>query len=198
MKITILPKSWLLLAALPVAIMAQPEPTDNSNSAGDHWRQEDAAQWGPHEGTTEITLSGSGSSNKQMSNSLGGADVSLGYYFAKATELSLRQEVDYTHPQGVSAQWDGSTKLALDQDFLTSSRFRPFIGANIGGIYGQRVRDTWAAGLEGGLKFYALRKTFIVVEPEYDWFFRHAHGLIGKAKFNEGEWNWRLGVGFDL
>jgi hypothetical protein len=197
MKITILLRNWLLLAALPLAVVAQPESTNNEGNTS-YWHPNDGSQWGPHQGTTEITLSGSGSSNKQMSNSLGGANLSFGYYFANTTELSLRQEVDYTHPQGISAQWDGSTKVALDQDFLANSRIRPFIGANIGGIYGRRVRDTWAAGLEGGVKFYVLRTTFIVLEPEYDWFFRRAHGLVGETKFNEGEWNWGVGVGFDL
>ena len=194
----------LAVAVFPLAVAAQPESTNNSNSnptnmnGSNNWRPDDDNQWGPHEGTTEFTFSGSGTSDKQMNNSIGGANLSIGYYFANATELSLRQEVDYAHPVGTSAQWDGSTKLALDQDFLANSRLRPFIGVNIGGIYGQRVRDTGAAGLEGGAKFYVMRKTFIVIEPEYDWFFRNAHGVVGKTKFNDGEWNWGVGVGFDL
>jgi hypothetical protein len=32
---------------------------------------------------------------------------------------------------------------------------------NLGGIYGNGVSETGAAGVEGGLKWYVLQKTFI-------------------------------------
>ncbi len=220
-------KICAMLLALPISVWAQPStnnandntnynsnytnpnynnpntttsanPNSPANGAGqDWWNSRNAGSWGPHKGSDEITISGSGTSNRQLNNSLGGADLSLGNYFTDTTELVLRQTVDYSNPSPGGQEWDGSTKVALDQHVLASGPLRPFVGANFGGIYGQRVRDTWAAGLEGGAKFYTMPQTFLFAELEYDWFFRHAEHALG-SKFNDGEWNWSLGIGFNL
>lgn len=186
---------WLV-ALLPLTAMAQSTDNNYNNNNDDHqWTSDN--RYGPRQGNLEFTLSGAGTSNKQMDNSLGGANVSIGEYFTNSTELLLRQEVDYSHPPGSQA-WNGSTKAALDQLLVFHGPIRPYLGVNIGGIYGDSVEDTGAAGLEGGLKVYALPKTFLFAGAEYDWFFRNAHGIVGSTKFNEGEWNWSIGVGFDL
>ncbi len=160
----------------------------------------DSSSFGPQQGSREFTLSGSGTSNKQLSDSLGGATLSLGQFVTPSTELLLRQTVDYANPstRGVGQTWNGSTKIALDEHLLAAGRLRPFVGVNLGYIYGHRVNDTWGAGLEAGLKYYVLPRTFLFAEAEYDWFFRHIHNIGNSNKFNDGQFNWSLGVGFNF
>lgn len=178
------------LAALPLAAKAQ--------ATGD---VSAATSYGPQLGSQEFTLSGSGTSNKQLNDSLGGATASYGAFIANSTELLVRQTIDYSNPStpGVGSRWNGTTKLALDQLlFGSTSRLRPFLGANLGYIYGQTVSDTWAGGLEAGLRYYVMPRTFIFAESEYDWFFRHIHNIGNSNKFNQGQFNWGLGIGFNF
>lgn len=202
MKHNILWTACIFLTAAPLAVWAQPanntnyNNNNNSNAGGStYW--ENARTWGPHKGSREVTLGGSGTSNRRLNDSLGGASLSLGSYYSDTLEILLRQTVDYTNPSPGGQAWDGSTKLALDQHILPFGSVRPFVGVNLGGIYGKRVRDTWAAGLEGGAKIYTLSTTFIYADAEYDWFFRHAPHALG-SKFNDGQWNWNVGLGYDF
>ncbi|HWA86106.1 MAG TPA: hypothetical protein VG710_07795, partial [Opitutus sp.] len=128
-------------------------------------------------------------------NSFGGAAVSYGQYLNSGTEVVLRQTVDYSNPPVGGAQWNGSTKVALDQNF-SDTKLRPFVGVNFGGIYGESVRDTWAAGLEGGAKYYVKPQTFVGATIEYGWLFERAHSI--DDRFKDGAWNWSVGMGFDF
>lgn len=177
----------LLAAALPVAAIAQ--------SATDRARASDNTFILPQAGTREITLGGNGTSNKDFDSSAGGAVVSFGQYLNSNTEILLRQTVNYANPPTSGAQWNGATKIAVDQNF-SDSRLRPFAGVNFGGLYGQNVRDTWAAGLEGGVKYYVLPRTFVAAAVEYGWLFRHAHNI--DDQFDKGAWNWSVGLGFNF
>ena len=181
MKIT---KSLLLslsLAALPLGAFAQTA----------------AADYGPRAGEKEFTLGGSGGSNRQFSDSFGGANIGLGYFLSDTQEISIRQSINYSNPDvpGARQEWNGSTRLAFDQHFSTGA-LRPFVGVNLGGAYGKGVTDTWAAGVEAGLKYYVLPHTFVYATPEYNWFFRHASGL--RHRFSDGQFNWSVGVGFNF
>ena len=145
-------------------------------------------------GAWEFTLGGNGASNRHFDNSLGGLNVSAGYYLREAAEIVLRQSVNYSNPNNGNAAWNGSTRIAFDQHILPRGAVRPFVGVNLGGIYGEGVRDTGAAGLEAGAKFYVMPRTFIYALVEYDWFFRKARDL--SDRFDTGEYNWSVGVGF--
>lgn len=173
----------LLIAALPIGAFAQTAATAN---------------YGPRAGSSEFTLGGAGGSNKNFNDSFGGANFSYGYYFNDTQELSIRQTVNYSNPDipGARQEWNGATRLAFDQHFAMSGPWRPFVGVNLGGAYGKSVTDTWAAGIEAGVKYYVLPTTFVYVTPEYNWFFRHASGL--NHRFNDGQFNWSVGVGFDF
>lgn len=177
---------------------------------------------GTPNGTHELTLGGSGASDRRFSGSTGGISGSFGWYLNDASELVLRQSVNFstgsaplvnTPPTSGGAatgttptittstrrQWDASTRLAFDQHFGMMGRsFRPFLGVNLGGVYGRAVRDTWAAGLEAGGKFYVQPRTFVQALIEYDWFFRHAHSITSTDRFKDGAWNYSLGVGFNF
>src|SRR5581483_6394792 len=106
---------------------------------------------------------GAGGSNRQFSDSFGGANFSLGYFMNDTQELSLRQSINYSNPDfpGARQEWNGATRLAFDQHFAASGPMRPFVGVNFGGAYGKSVTDTWAAGIEAGLKYYVHPNTFV-------------------------------------
>ncbi len=189
MKLTHLLKSVLLAIALPLAAFAQ--PTTSSASSGN-----DFTAFTPAEGSREFMIGGSGSSNKDFDNSSGGLSFAYGMYTSPTSEWLIRQTVSYANPANSRANFDGSTKLAYDWNFATQSRFRPFVGANAGGVYGDDVRDTWAAGLEGGVKYYVMPRTFIAATAEYGWLFNHARDV--DDRFDDGQWNWSLAVGFNF
>ncbi|MFT3781982.1 MAG: hypothetical protein QM790_08190 [Nibricoccus sp.] len=152
--------------------------------------------YGPREGSNEFAIGGGGASNRDFDDSFGAANFSIGHYFARTQELVIRQSVNYTNPNNAKRSWAGSTLLAFDQLLLPNGPVRPFIGINAGGVYGDNVRDTWAAGLEGGVKYYVLPRTFVELAAQYAWYFQKGRDI--KDRFDTGNWNWSLGLGFNF
>lgn len=146
-------------------------------------------------GDWEITLGGSGSTNQDFDDSLGGVNFSLGYFVTDALEIVGRQSINYSNSSNDSSEFDGSTFGAIDYHFGTSA-LRPFIGVNFGALYGDNTSDTWAAGLEGGLKFYVKPKTFLFALVNYAWTFDDSDDL--DDSFDDGAFLWSVGVGFNL
>lgn len=175
----------LLALALPLLASAQtaisaPGTIDPTRRAGEH----------------EFTIGGSGAANKDFDNTFGGVNFSYGMYINPTLMWSLRQSINYSNPDVGGTQWNGATRLAFDQHLTARGPFRPFVGANFGGVYGDRVRDTWAAGLEAGGKFYVQQNTFIYAMVEYGWFFRRARGV--DDSFSDGQFNWGIGIGYNF
>jgi len=176
------------LAALPLAALAQ-TTTDNVAIATN--------QWGPHMGSKEITIGASGSSNRDLDSSAGGGAASYGYYLTNNWEVSVRQTANYSNPKGTGGNfWNGETSGALDYDLAGQGALRPFVGANLGWVYGRGVTNSGAAGLEAGLKFYVAPRTFIMPLVNYGWAFRHDKAIA--SRFSTGIWNWTLGMGFNF
>jgi hypothetical protein len=174
----------LLLAAATItsAQTAVPAPTGDLTvrSAGDK----------------EFTLGGNGASNRNFDESFGGVNFSYGWYTTPTQLLSIRQSVNYSNPDVGGQNWNGSTRVAFDQHLTAHGAFRPFVGVNAGGVYGDRVRETFVAGLEAGAKFYVQPRTFIYAIVEYGWFFRRARSV--DDTFDDGQFNWGVGVGFNF
>jgi len=149
--------------------------------------------FGPEAGDWELTLGGGGSNDKEFDSGSFSLNTSLGYFFTPRMELVVRQGIGFS--DFGDSVWNGSTRLAFDYHF-DLDRFRPFLGANVGGIYGDAVRDTFAAGLEAGLKYYVLPKTFIFGSMEYQWLFEDA----GEAdnSFDDGAFLYLIGIGFNF
>jgi hypothetical protein len=147
-------------------------------------------------GEREFTLGGAGAVNKDFDDSLGGVNFSYGYYTSETQEWVLRQSINYSNPSGGGQSWNGATRIAFDQHLAARGALRPFVGANFGGVYGDRVRDTFAAGLEAGAKFYVQPRTFVYAIVEYGWFFRHGRDV--DDTFSTGQFNWGVGIGFNF
>jgi hypothetical protein len=143
----------------------------------------------------ELTLIGTGTSDKKFDDNVVAANVNLGYYLTDQHEVAVRQNVGLSNESGDNS-FTGETKLAYDFhfDFGQDQRVIPFVGANVGYLYGEDVDNTFTAGLEGGLKCYVNDTTFIFGSVAYQWNFEH--GDDADSQFDDGNWEYGLGVGF--
>jgi hypothetical protein len=154
---------------------------------------EPSGYYGPETGDWELTLGGSGSSSHDFDGGRADLSASLGYYINPNWELSLRQGIGFA--DFGESSWSGATRGAVDYHFHLD-RWRPFVGANFGGVYGDGVTETFAAGLEGGLKYYVSNKTFILGMIEWQWLFKDA-GDADDA-FDDGQFIYTLAIGFNF
>lgn len=177
----------LLFLAVPVFAQGN-APVSTTASTGDLTMR----QVGEH----EFTLGGNGASSRSFDDSLGGVNFSYGWYTTPTQLLTLRQSINYSNPSTSGQSWSGSTRLAFDQHLTARGPLRPFVGVIVGGVYGEGVRDTFTAGLEAGAKYYVQPRTFIYAMVEYGWFFRHARNL--DDRFDDGQFTWGVGVGFNF
>jgi hypothetical protein len=146
------------------------------------------------QGDKEFTLGGSGGNDKEFRAGSINANASLGYFLTDSFEIGVRQSASYADAgQNQKQIWNGSTRGAIDYN-LDFGRWRPFVGANIGFVYGQGVSDTWEAAPEAGLKYFVNDTTFLYGTVEYQFFFRDA-GDADNA-FNDGQFVYTLGIGF--
>lgn len=150
---------------------------------------------GPEAGDKELVLSGTGSSANDLDKMTFGVLGGLGWYYTRQLEFGVRQGVNYADvPNDSDNLWNGSTRGFVDYHFIVSDRARPFIGANLGGTYGERVNDSAMAGLEAGIKYFVRPKTFIQGAAEYQYFFDNL-GDIDDA-FDDGAFVYTVGIGY--
>ncbi len=63
-------------------------------------------------------------------------------------------------------------------------------------VYGDGVNDSGFAGLEFGLKYYVLEKTYILARAEYQFFFDS--GSSAEDNFDDGAFAYTFGMGFNF
>jgi hypothetical protein len=145
------------------------------------------------DGDFEVTLSGSAQNGPDFNGVSAAANVNLGYFITKELEVGIRQTVGF-NDIGTSGDLNGSTRAAVDYNFDLGAVV-PYVGANIGYVYGDSVTDTWEAAPEGGLKWFVNGTTFVFVSVEYQFFFDHNTDNFSNA-FSDGQFVYGLGVGF--
>jgi len=148
----------------------------------------------------ELTLGGTASHGPDLNGFNASVSASIGYYFTDTLEVRLVQSLT-SSDIGLTGSGEGSslnaaTRLALDLHFPMGdqSQIVPYIGANVGYVYGNAVQDTAEAGPEAGLKIYVNPKTFIFVSVEYEFFFDT--GSDASSAFSDGQFVYGLGIGF--
>ena len=151
-----------------------------------------ATAQGFDQGDWELQLTGNGANGNDFDGFTVGASGSLGYFMTDALELSLRQSVNY-NDIAVDSNITASTRVAADWHF-DMGQWQPFIGANIGYVYGEGVEETFAAGPEAGIKYFVNNTTFISLLAEYQFFFDE--GDDADDAFNDGQFIYSLGIGF--
>jgi hypothetical protein len=144
------------------------------------------------QGDWELTLSGQGAHGPDLDGFSAAAAGNLGYFLTDQFEIGVRQTLQYTDI-GVGSALNGSTAFAVDFNF-DLGRFVPYIGANIGYVYGDAVSDTWEAGPEGGLKYFVNNTTFVFLSVQYEFFFDQ--GSDFNTAFSDGQFLYGLGIGF--
>lgn len=164
--------SVLAAALLPVAVLAAPTA-----------------------GTQEIALSGAGSSDKDFDSTLLNVQGSWGQYLNDSSLWGIRQFVGIFDTEGESTKFQGATRVFYDYHFGTGNT-RPFIGASLGGIYGDNVDDTFMAGPEIGLKHWVNDSTFITGMVEYQFLFDS--GSEAEDTYDDGTLFYSLGLGYNF
>jgi outer membrane protein W len=182
-------RKGIALAALSVASLAAFAPSTACAQASAQ-----ATPW-------ELTLGGAASNGPDFNGFNASMAASLGYYLNDNLEVAVRQSLTYSDIGAVGASGGGSalnasTSVALDLHFPLGDRsqFVPYIGANVGFVYGDSVNDTFQAGPEGGLKVYVNERTFVFLSVQYQFFFDQDDDA-GDA-FSDGQFIYGLGVGF--
>lgn len=145
------------------------------------------------QGDVELTLGGTAANGPDFDGFSAGVNGSLGYFLTDELELGIRQSLSYTDvvAAGGSAL-NGSTRAFLDFHFDMGA-WQPFVGANIGYVYGDSVNDTWEAAPEAGVKYFLNSTTFIFAMAEYQFFFEDADDA--DDAFEDGQFVYSLGVG---
>ncbi len=147
----------------------------------------------PTAGSWEFTLGGSGSADKHFDSGGFALSGSLGYYLTKTFEISARQNA--TLSDFGSSQFQGQTRVALDFN-LGDGPIRPVLGANLGYVYGDQVRDTWSAAPEVGLKIYLQKNVFLNLMGEYQFFFQKGNEI--DDAFDTGAFLFEVGLGLNF
>jgi hypothetical protein len=142
----------------------------------------------------ELTLGGGGQNSEDFDGFAARVDASLGYYFNEAWEVSIRQSLTYN--DFVGSSMNGSTRVALDVHFPLGDRSQwvPFVGGQIGYVYGDDINETFMAGPEAGLKYYVNSTTFVFFIAEYQFFFDS--GDEADDAISDGQFLYTLGIGF--
>jgi len=168
-----------LLGTLPMAAFAQ------------------SPDFGPHQGDREFSISGTGSSDQDFNSGSFGVTGDLGWYLKDHVVAGIRQSINYASIEGESLKddfWNGSTRGYVNYHFL-ADRARPFIGASLGGIYGDGVEDSTFAGLETGVKYYVRPKTYFLARIEYQFLFSST-SEADNAFQDDGIWAYTVGLGY--
>ena len=82
------------------------------------------------QGDWEMTLTGSGGSDRDLDTTAFGARGSLGYFFSDQLEVGVRQALAVADTEDDSS-WNGSTRAFLDYRF-DLDRWQPFVGVSAG------------------------------------------------------------------
>ncbi len=143
-------------------------------------------------GDQELTLSGSGVSDNSFDTTNLSLDIGYGYFFSQGWQGLIRQSLNIIDQPGDNA-YNASTRIGIDYNFNLRN-LRPFLGATIGYMYGDGVKNSFIAGPETGLKAYLSDSAFVIFAVGYDFIFENADEA--EDAFDDGIFNYRLGLGY--
>lgn len=155
---------------------------------------------GPEAGDRALSLTGSGTSDDSFDTNTYSVSGQLGWWTSDNLELGIRQSLAGAVRDDADDSWAGATRGFVDMHFgnlgAGGTGALPFIGASVGGIYGEGVNDTGTAGLELGAKFYVKDKTFILAMAEYQFLWEDADDI--DDQFDDGAFFYTLGIGYNF
>ena len=143
---------------------------------------------GPHAGNWESTLTGTGQSDHEFERSNFGITGSVGRYFTKNFVLTFKQGLQFGDTTKASLVNGRSiVQAAYQWDF---ARWQPYLGINLGAVYGAGVDDDGVVGPEGGIKYFVNESTFIFGSVAYESRITHC--------CNDGFVPYSVGIGFEF
>jgi outer membrane protein W len=142
-------------------------------------------------GERTFTLSGSGASDKKFNTSATSVQFGFGWLIADNVSLAVRQGVSYADVSG-NSDWNGSSRVGVDF-YLDLNCFQPFLGAGIGYVYGDTVRNQFIAGPNAGVLYFINQTTFVSLGIEYQFLFKNTDEF--KDSYNDGRFVYALGMG---
>jgi hypothetical protein len=137
-------------------------------------------------------LGGSGSSDESFDGTVFNVEAGLGYFMTDNFEVIWRQGISYADIPG-DDNWNASTRLAFDYNFDMETWY-PYLGLNVGYLYGDTVKEQFIAGPEAGVKFFVNDTTFITAGIEYQFLFEDASDA--DDNFDDGRFVYILAIGF--
>lgn len=149
----------------------------------------------PEAGDKSFTLSGTGTSDDSLDSNAFGVSGELGWYQSEHLLWGVRQSISGTAGEDVSDAWAGSTRGFVDFHFGQGDA-RPYVGVNVGGIYGDGVNETGIAGVETGVRWFVNDRTFIGLGAE--WAFLFEDGDEFEDNYDDGAFFYTVGVGFNF
>ncbi|MEX2671190.1 MAG: outer membrane beta-barrel protein [Phycisphaeraceae bacterium] len=172
---------YLMMSFLAVAVMSAPALAQAPGA------------FGPREGDWEMTLSGFGSSDRDLDTGGFAITGSLGHYVSRELMVGVRQDLNWLGGQDTADDYQAATR-AVAQYHFDHGEWRPFIGANVGYKYGRARDDSGTLGPEAGVKWYLQETTFLYGRAGYDIEFRNRDDIDG----SRGSWAYALGIGFNF
>lgn len=143
---------------------------------------------GPQAGNWEATLNGTGLSDDDFDDPSFGVAGSIGYYYTK--------NIIWTFKQGLLETDTGDSTLINGRSVMQAAyqwdlaKWQPYVGMNIGGVYGAGIRDEAIAGPEVGVKYFVNESTFMFGNIAYE--------VPVDECCNDGVVPYSVGIGFDF
>ncbi|MDR9501102.1 MAG: hypothetical protein RI601_04850 [Desulfurivibrionaceae bacterium] len=149
-------------------------------------------------GDMELAFSGSGSSDESLDGTTLSTEAFFGFFLTESWEAFGRQGFAYADLPGGS-QWNASTRVGMDYNFDLGrgnlARLTPMVGASIGWVYGDEIKDQFITGPEVGLKYAATESTFFYGMIEYEFLFENASDA--DDNFDDGRFVYTVGIGYN-
>jgi hypothetical protein len=144
------------------------------------------------QGDRTLTLSGTGANDDDFRHFIFNVEGKLGYFFADNFQGSFQQGISFVDVPGSDDDWLFASRVALDYVW-GSGQWWPFIGVNLGYLWGDRVRDVLTIGPQVGVHYFVNNTTFVLGQVQYEIFTRS--GGSGET-FGDDRWVYTLGIGF--
>lgn len=144
-------------------------------------------------GDKEFTFVGGGNSGSDFEGNIVSLEGRLGYFFSEYFAFNIRQACSYMDFVNAGNGWTASTRLGLDVNF-DFNRFKPFLGASFGGVYGDYITERFIAGPEVGFKYFVNSTTYFLTLVEYQFLFDDVDEA--DDHFDDGSYEYTFGLGF--
>ncbi|MFT3785560.1 MAG: hypothetical protein QM770_05275 [Tepidisphaeraceae bacterium] len=144
----------------------------------------------------ELTLLGAGTSANDFDSGGFQFSADVRYNFTDQWALGVMQSFGYS--DFGDSSWSGGTRIAgyYNFNYEPDQRVVPFVGLELGYLYGDATNDTFAAGPIAGLKWYVNDTTFLFGSVTYEFLFDNTSDIDSNT--DDGQFVYGLGVGFNF